>query len=584
MTWSGALRKRLGVIAFAALLTSCESPVAPVACGPIAQVTVHAGETASIMACFNDPDGDVVGYALSVSNPSVATASLAGSVVSVDAVAPGNATITVTAMDAGGLYGSASFEVVVPNRPPRARGSIPAQRVEAGSEVVVDLASWFYDPDGESLAYGVVPSDAEVVEVALSGTRATLAGLARGVAGITATATDPGGLAAAQTFGFEVPNREPATVGMIDGQVMERGETRSIDLVPLFADPDGDPLTYSASSSDAGVVSAHVFGAMLELTGARKGVAEITVTAADAGGLAATLSVQVTVSEEEPLSGSFEIEIRFATAMSASHRAVFESAQARWMAILADTELPDMPVPEGVVEVQIDGRMYEESVSVIDDLMIIAAVAEIDGAGGTLARAGPSILHSELMLPFLGVMEFDAADLAWMEEIGLLDDTILHEMGHVLGIGSLWDHHALLRDPSLEVGREVDTHFAGAKAIRAFGWVGGASYTGGAKVPVANWGTRSGTDDSHWRKNVFGNELMTGSISPGSSPLSAVTVASLADLGYAVRMDLAEAYRLPAAAALLEHRRRAIPLGDDVIRIPIEVRDRNGRVVEVIPP
>ena len=664
-----------GALLSLALVAACESPMAPVACGPLPQVTVHAGETASVTACFNDPNGDALGYALASSNPSVATASLAGGVVNVEAVAPGSATIVLTARDAGGLQGQASFRVVVPNRPPHARGSIPAQRVEAGGEVVVDLASWFEEPDGETLAFRVVASDAAVAGVALSGARATLAGLAKGVADITATATDPGGLAAVQTFGFEVPNRGPVAVGVIEGQVMERGETRVIDLAPWFDDPDGDPLayaasssspdavaatasgaglrltvlangrsrvtvtardpegltatqsfgaeapnraprplgsipaqairtgdtaavdvsahfadpdgdalTYSASSSDAGIASVRVFGATIELKGAREGVAEIAVTAADPGGLSATLAFQATVSGGEEPPGSFEIEIRFATAMSASQMAAFESARARWMAVLADTELADMPVPEGVVRCPFPGQTYEQNVRAIDDLLIIAAVAEIDGVGGTIGRAGPCGTRQESMLPWLGGMEFDAADLHWMEANGTLEAVILHEMGHVLGIGSLWDRFGLLRNPSLAAEREVDTHFAGAKAIRAFDEIGGTAYARGAKVPVENLGTRSGSDDSHWRKSVFGNELMTWSIAPGSSPLSAVTVASLADLGYAVRMDLADAYRLPTGAALLAHRRRAIPLGDDVLRIPIEVRDRNGRVVGVIPP
>lgn len=663
-----------GALLSTVALAACESPMAPTACGSLPQVTVHVGETASVTACFNDPNGDALGLALASSNPSVATASLAGSVVNVNAVAPGSAEIILTASDAGGLQGRASFRVVVPNRPPRARGSIPAQRAEAGREVVVDLASWFEEPDGERLSFRVVPSDAAVVGVALSGARATLAGLAKGEAVITATATDPGGLAAVQAFGFEVPNRGPVAVGSIEGQVMERGETRVIDLAPwfddpdgdpltytasssrpgavaaaasgsavtvtavtrdsatievtatdpgglaamqtfdaavvnrrpeptgaipdrnvrvgetaaldvsaYFSDPDGDPLTYSASSSDTGIAAVKVFGSTLELTGARKGVAEIAVTAADPGGLGATLSFRATVGGEEP-SGSFRIELRLATAMSSTQKAAFERASARWMALLADTELPDMPVPEGVVEVRIDGRTYRESVSVVDDLMIIAAVAEIDGVGETLGQAGFRGIREESQLPYLGVMEFDAADLGDMEADGILESVILHEMGHVLGIGTLWDDFGLLRNPSLAAEREVDTHFAGARAIRAFDEVGGASYTAGAKVPVANRGTRRGSDDSHWRKSVFGPELMTPSIAPGSSPLSAVTAASLADLGYAVRTNLAVAFRLPDAAALRVHRMRAVDLGDDVIRIPVEVRDRNGRVVGVIRP
>ena len=740
--------------------------MAPSPCGPIPQVTVHAGETSSVPACFNDPNGDALNYGVGSSNASVAVATIGGGVVTVTARAPGSATITVTAVDSDALRAQQSFRVEVPNRPPQVRGSIPAQRVEAGREVVVDLASWFEEPDGESLTFRVVPSDPAVADVAVSGTRATLTGLAKGVADITVTATDPGGLAALQTFRFEVPNRGPVAVGVIEGQIMERGETRAIDLAawfhdpdgdPLrhvtsssnpravtatvsgavlqltaiaagratvtvtardpdgltatlsfsaeapnrppaavgalpdqelaagetvqlevqdhftdpdgdalvytatssnssaarasvsgstvtitaasagnatitvtardpgglgashhfrvtvhlpnqpprpvgsipaqtieagdgatvnasayFTDPDGDPLTYSASSSHPGIVSAEVFGATLELQGLREGRATITVTGTDAGGLAATQSFQVTVTGEDR--GLFQIDLRFATAMSAAQEAAFRSAVSRWMALLGDTELPDMPVPEGVVGCRFrEGERYEARVGVVDDLLIIAAVAEIDGDGGTLGRAAPCGVREASRLPWFGAMEFDAADLAVMEADGILESVILHEMGHVLGIGSLWDRHGLLRNPSLAAEREVDTHFAGAKAIRAFDQVGGASYTAGAKVPVENQGTRPGSDDSHWRKSVFGNELMNPSAEP-VMPLSAVTAASLADLGYAVRMDLSDAYRLPGAAALRAHERRAIDLGNDVIRIPIEVRNEKGRVVGILLP
>jgi hypothetical protein len=35
-------------------------------------------------------------------------------------------------------------------------------------------------------------------------------------------------------------------------------------------------------------------------------------------------------------------------------------------------------------------------------------------------------------------MSFDTADLDRMEADGCLQDVILHEMGHVLGFGTLW--------------------------------------------------------------------------------------------------------------------------------------------------
>ena len=42
-------------------------------------------------------------------------------------------------------------------------------------------------------------------------------------------------------------------------------------------------------------------------------------------------------------------------------------------------------------------------------------------------------------------MGFDSADLNMMQRDGTLKSVILHEMGHVLGIGTLWRHKRLLK-------------------------------------------------------------------------------------------------------------------------------------------
>ena len=66
------------------------------------------------------------------------------------------------------------------------------------------------------------------------------------------------------------------------------------------------------------------------------------------------------------------------------------------------------------------------------------------------------------------MMEFDVADMDLLESDGTLKPVILHEMAHVLGIGTLWHHLDLLRNPSLAAGREVDTHLPLPLAVAAF--------------------------------------------------------------------------------------------------------------------
>ena len=560
-------------------------PPAPVSSIPSQTIGVGERATVSVPQYFGDPDGDALTYSATSFNSGVATVSVSGSAVTVEGKSAGTTTISVVARDSEGLSAAQNMQVTVLNRAPRPVGSIPGQSIDVGARATVIASQYFTDPDGDALTYSAATSNSGVVTVSVSGSAVTIEGTGTGRATITVTARDPEGRSANQQMQVTVSqsNRPPHPVGSIPAQVIDADGRATVDVSQYFSDPDGDALTYSATSSDIGIAAVEVFGATLELSGRGEGQATILVTATDPVGLSATQTFQVSVTGTENPPGSFEIDLRFATSMSASQRAAFESARARWMAILADTELPDMPVPEGVVRCRSSIRTYEETVSVIDDLMISAAVVEIDGDYGTIASAGPCGFRDGSQLPYYGIMQFDAADLDWMETQGRLEAVILHEMGHVLGIGTLWRRLGRLRNPSLQAGREVDTYLPLPLAIRAFDQVGGAGYTAGGKVPVENAGTRPGTDDGHWRKSVFGNELMNPNVEP-VMPLSAVTIASLADLGYTVRMNLADAYRLPGAAALRAHQRRAIHLGDDVLRLPIVVRDRNGRVVRIIPP
>ena len=91
----------------------------------------------------------------------------------------------------------------------------------------------------------------------------------------------------------------PTVKGWLAGMAepFRPGESRSLGVPPeAFRDPDGDPLTYGASTSDATVASATVDGvSILTITATAAGVATITVSARDPGGLEAELSVTVVV-------------------------------------------------------------------------------------------------------------------------------------------------------------------------------------------------------------------------------------------------------------------------------------------------
>ncbi len=189
------------------------------------------------------------------------------------------------------------------------------------------------------------------------------------------------------------------------------------------------------------------------------------------------------------------------------------------------------------------------------------------------------------MLPILGVLRFDITDLANLESTGSMLNTVLHEMGHVLGVGSIWPLFNLITNPSVPSNAGADTHFTGPLAIAAFDDAGGTTYTGGSKVPIENTGT-AGSADGHWRESVLREELMTPFFVPGQvEPLSAITVESFADLGYRVDVSRADAFMktfTSPARVTTPDPRAVIDLRGDVHQGPIIVVDTKGRIVRVI--
>lgn len=181
----------------------------------------------------------------------------------------------------------------------------------------------------------------------------------------------------------------------------------------------------------------------------------------------------------------FSVQIRFLGGLNPLQESAFKSAALRWSEVITG----DLP------SILINGET-------IDDVVIEARGAYIDGAGSILGQAGPTHLRPGTLLPAKGMMEFDTADLVRMEAEGNLHSVILHEMGHVLGIGTIWKLLSLLQDSGT-----ANPVFTGKNAMREFSALIGS--TEPTPVPIENRG-REGTREGHWRETIFGNELMTG--------------------------------------------------------------------------
>ncbi len=213
--------------------------------------------------------------------------------------------------------------------------------------------------------------------------------------------------------------------------------------------------------------------------------------------------------------GAFTITVSYTG--DSQYQSYFTAAAARWSQIIT-TDLPDVTTSTW-------GR--------IDDLLIQASVQPIDGRNGVLGQAAPTAFRTSSQggLPYLGFMQFDSADLASMASSGTLGDVILHEMGHVLGLGTLWQSRGLVSG----------LNYTGAAAVAAYRSVTGNNSL--TSVPLESTGG-SGTRGSHWSEATFDRELMTGyAESAPPMPISIVTVGGLADLGYGVNYGAADAFR-----------------------------------------
>ena len=311
----------------------------------------------------------------------------------------------------------------------------------------------------------------------------------------------------------------PVAEGEIPPHILQVGGPKpTLDVTEYFSDADGDELVYSVSSNDDHLVGTRVNAGVITLIPRAEGYASAVVTATDSNGWSTSQAFAVTVLPA-PDPRSFDIDLVFVGPVTADTRSVALQMAKRWTEVITG-DLPDVPVPDNsVLCMPVEQRFF----GTIDDLVVFVAVEPLTGASG---HGGLCNWRADSSLPYMGYSVLDTELVARGGES--LARVILHEIGHALGFGPLWHNSGFLQDSG-----GVDPHFNGPLAIEAFDAAGGTNYTAGAKVPVAASG-------GHWR---FGGELMGA-----GSALSAITVQSLADLGYVVDVSQADPFRLPSSA------------------------------------
>ena len=234
---------------------------------------------------------EVTGYEVTVSPSGIVHVSRSGSQLTLTAVAAGEATVTVTATNAGGSA-EQSFAVTVVPPAPEAVESIAPATVTEGAIHTVTASDYF---EGEGATYTAESSDALVVTVAVDGAAVTVTAVATGSATVTVTATNSGG-SAEQSFAVTVVPPAPEAVGSIAPATVTEGAIHTVTASDYF---EGEGATHTAESSDALVVTVEVEGAAVTVTAVAAGEATVTVTATNAGG-SAEQSFAVTVVPSAP--------------------------------------------------------------------------------------------------------------------------------------------------------------------------------------------------------------------------------------------------------------------------------------------
>ena len=173
---------------------------------------------------------------------------------------------------------------------------------------------------------------------------------------------------------------------------------------------------------------------------------------------------------------------------------------------------------------------------------------------------------------------FDTADRALLDSIGLMDEVILHKMGHVIGIGTLFDY---LLDENGDYAKNTS-----ATAVWQKDW-------GCVGTPPIEKDYGPGTAYGHWDEECLLDELTTGFLGI-PVPLSRLTIAAVEDLGYKVNYDVANAFdgsntpccKTGAAAQSTQNKPTLSDVGRDAAVAYGQniLRERQGQLPDDIAP
>ena len=214
-------------------------------------------------AAFSDPNGDLLTYAVSGLPASLTIDATTGIITGTPSSTLGSPfSVTVTATDLLGGLVNTDFvlQILNPNRTPVLTGTtIPSpQTATTGAFYTTPTAQAFSDPDGETLIYSATGLPTGMLIAPATG---IISGVASSTVGspftVQVTAKDKAGSSVSASYVLIVVNANRAPVltglGIITPQTVTLNGLYRTITAQAFRDPNGDVLTYSATSLPAGL-------------------------------------------------------------------------------------------------------------------------------------------------------------------------------------------------------------------------------------------------------------------------------------------------------------------------------------------
>jgi hypothetical protein len=274
----------------------------------------------------------------------------------------------------------------------------------------------------------------------------------------------------------------------------------------------------------------------------------------------------------------FNIAFGFAGHITDDQRQGFVRARKKWQSVIKIDSAASVCVEAGT---EMCGYKFRKA-TCIDDLFIGVRIQKIDGVGKIAGYAGPCAMDDTGKIR-VGVMTFDAQDANNLIDMGAWDSTIMHEMGHVIGLGTMWSWNHLIT-PNAQ-GAPGPYYYTGPKGNEGLQMI-----TGGARnerIEIEDLGGE-GTARSHWKESVYDSELMTGYLEGKGKlmPFSLMTAKALEDLGYVIDETNVDEYTLPMRKRKLRSKEGKIPVGNDILNVEVKVlgqemmRPKKGREQE----